>query len=153
MAKAESLKKFNTVTGVLLTSLGVISFLIAAWIATHPAPPKPLPVNLEPITDQDSCRGTFSKLGFVAYIKDGEIYVSEYDIQDPQASLARASLGLSLCKSMSLKTFCMGEASTDACQSQGLAMVLKGGGKMDVPKAPPKPATPAPTPNKPALPQ
>lgn len=122
----ETQKKVNVTAGSTLSVLGLICFVIAFYVATVPAVPRPAPVSPQPIVNTSSCRDVLTQMGYTATLINGGVTAKDVSLDDPQAALTKATAALGLCK-LKLSEFCMGSG----CADPGLTFTLIGNPKAE----------------------
>lgn len=116
----ETKKKFNMTAGSIFLTLGLICFAVAAYVASVPAVSKPAPTNPQPVVNVSSCRDTLLQMGYQAALTgNGNVTAKDLSLDDPQASLIKATAAMGLCK-LKMTDFCMGSA----CSDTGLTFTL-----------------------------
>jgi hypothetical protein len=124
----EAKKQFNTIGGTLFGILGLICFAVAAYVASVPAPAKPMPVSPLPMVNVASCRDVLQTMGYSARVDNGAVTANDMSLDDPQVALTKATAAIGVCK-MALSTFCMGEACPEPGVSFKLTPIVRPGHK------------------------
>lgn len=122
----ETKKKFNIAAGSTFSVLGLICFIVAFYVASVPATPKPAPVSPLPIVNTSSCRDVLTQMGYTATLANGGVTAKDASLDDPQAALTKATAAIGLCK-LKLGEFCMGAG----CTEPGVSFTLIGNPKAD----------------------
>jgi hypothetical protein len=135
----EAKKQFNTIGGTLFGILGLGFFAVAAYVASVPAPEKPMPVSPMPMVNVASCRDVLQTMGYSARVENGKVLANDLSLEDPQVALTKATAAIGVCK-MALNAFCMGEACTEPGVSFTLTPILRPGHKTATPMESAKPA-------------
>lgn len=124
----EAKKQFNMIGGTLFGILGLVCFAIAAYVASVPAPAKPMPVSPMPMVNVASCRDVLQTMGYSARVENGAVSANDMSLDDPQVALTKATAAIGVCK-MALSTFCMGEACSEPGVSFKLTPIVRPGHK------------------------
>lgn len=137
----EQKRKYNTVMGGFLLSVGIVAWMTTVYFAVAPAKPKPAPMNAAPTVDMNSCRSALAQLGYSATITGNEVKAYEPLTADPQAQLEKASIATLICK-VNLQEFCIGTG----CAQPGVTLVLRRTTEGNEQVGPKKPEVKAPSP-------
>lgn len=102
-------RKFNKVTGLSLTALGLMLCGFGLYMTMNPITLEDVDRAMPAQKYVKQCSEAVNKVGFVTTTDGKSVTAKSDSLENPQELLTKSSLAISLCEGMELRAFCMGQ--------------------------------------------